>query len=1085
MLQRIFGVLCAVFLTAATASAQTRLLRFPDIGGDRVVFTYAGDLWSAPAAGGTASRLTAHPGLEMFAKLSPDGRWIAFTGQYDGDEQVYVMPAGGGVPKQLTFYPARGPFPPRWGYDNQVLGWTKEGRVLFRSLRDGWDLRDSRLYTVAVDGGLAESLPMPISGAGDLSPDGKQVVYTPIARDFRTWKRYQGGWAQDLYLFDLAGHGVKNITQNPRTDRDPMWIGDKIFFNSDRTGTLNLWSYDVASGAVAQVTHGERWDVRWPSDDEEGRIVYELGGQLQVLDVRTGASRALEIEVPTDGSYDRPSQVSAADQIEGAALSPKGERVLFVARGDVFTAPVEKGVTRNLTHSSRHHDKGARWSPDGRKVAFLSDRTGEEELWLVDQDGAGTPEQLTHGGKAMRYAPAWSPDGKRLAFGDKDGKVWVLTLAGQKLVEIADDAHGPLNDYTWSPDGAWLAYTLGDGEVVHSIWIWSAADGQARRVTSALFDETTPAWDPDGKYLYFLSSREYAPIFDPVDYTYAIDRTVGLYALALRKDVGHPFPPESDEVAIEEKGEKKDGKKEETPGAPAVKIDFDGLETRVARVPVPFDNYSSLAAARGRLLFLRNPPSALGRDLGPSALQVFTFKGRKVDTLADGLGGFALSEDGSRALVTGRDGSWSLYDVAEGQGSQKAVSTAGLVVDRVPAEEWAEVFDEAWRRYRDFFYVESMHGYDWAALKEQYRPLLAHVRHRSDLNYLIGEMIAELNVSHAYVSGGDYELPERPQVALPGARFRLDPAAGRYQISKIFQGQNEEEAYRAPLTELGVDAKVGDYVLAIDGEDLQGTDNPYRLLRHKAGRPVTLTLNDKPRPEGARQVTFRPVDSEESLIYLEWVNANRARVDRLSGGKLGYLHIPDMGGDGLREFIKWFYPQLNKEGLIIDVRSNGGGFVSPLILDRLHREMLTVDFKRTRDVPLPYPPAAFYGRMACLINESSSSDGDIFPAMFRQMGMGPLIGKRSWGGVVGIDNTGPLIDGGSVSVPDSATASLAGQWIIEGHGVDPDIEVENDPKSVLEGRDPQLERGVEEVLKKIREEPRVLPQRPAAPVKTP
>lgn len=1085
MVQRIFGLFAVAFLlSSATASAQTRLLRFPDIHGDRVVFTYAGDLWSAPAAGGTALRLTAHPGLEMFARFSPDGRWIAFTGQYDGDEQAYVIPSGGGVPRQLTFYPARGPFPARWGYDNQVTGWTHDGRsVLVRSLRDGWNMRHSQLYAVPVAGGLGEPLPMPMVGAGDLSPDGKQVVYTPHARDFRTWKRYQGGWAQDLYLFDLASHEVKNITSHPRTDRDPMWIGGKIFFNSDRTGTLNLWSYDVASGAVAQVTKSDRWDVRWPGDDETGRIVYELGGELHVLDVRTGESRHLVIDVPTDGLYDRPSQVSAVGQIEDAALSPKGERALFVARGDVFTAPVEKGVTRNLTRSSRHHDKGARWSPDGRRIAFVSDRTGEEEIWLIDQDGSGTPEQVTTGGRAMRYAPSWAPDGKRLAFADKDGKLWVLTLAGRKLAEVADERRGGLGDFAWSPDGSWLAYTLTDADFMRSIWIWSAADGRTQRVTSEIFDESSPAWDPDGQYLFFLSSREYAPLFDVVDFNYAVDRTVGVYALALRKDVPHPFPPESDEVTISEGGEK-DGKDNKDGKDKTLRIDFEGIASRVARVPVPFDNYGSLSAARGRLLFVRNSQLLLERAPAQSpALQVFTFDGRKMETLAEGADAYALSDDGSRVLVP-QDGQWNLYEVAKGRDSKKTVSTAGLVVDRVPSEEWAEIFDEVWRRYRDFFYVENLHGYNWEALREQYRPLLAHVRHRSDLNYLIGEMISELNVSHAYVTGGDYQLPERPRVALPGARFALDPAAGRYKITKIFQGHNEEDLYRSPLTEVGVDARAGDYVLAIDGVELAGNDNPYRLLRHKANRPVTLTLNDKPRLEGARQVTFQPIAGEENLIYLEWINGNREKVARLSGGRIGYLHIPDMGESGLREFIKWFYPQLGNEGLIVDVRTNGGGFVSPILLDRLRRELLMVDLKRTWDVPIRYPQSAFHGHMACLINESSGSDGDVFPEAFRLSGLGPLIGTRTWGGVVGISGTGPLIDGGSISVPDSATASVQGEWIIEGHGVDPDIEVENDPKSILAGRDPQLERGVEEVLKKMKEEPRVLPKWPAAPVKT-
>lgn len=1082
-----------LLLSAAEASAQTRLLRFPDIQGDRVVFTYAGDLWAAPATGGTAARLTAHPGQEMFARFSPDGRWIAFTGQYDGDEQVYVIPSTGGVPRQLTFYPARGPLTPRWGYDNQTLGWSRDGKaVLFRSLRDGWDLSDSRLYTVPLDGGLGEPLPMPISGTGDLSPDGRQMVYTPIARDFRSWKRYQGGWAQDLYLFDLASHETRNITSHPRTDRDPMWIGGRIFFNSDRTGTLNLWSYDVASGQVAQVTRSDRWDVRWPSDDEEGRIVYELGGELQVLDTRTGQSRALAIDVPTDSLYDRPSQVSAAEQIEDAALSPKGERVVFVARGDVFTAPIEKGVTRNLTRSSRSHEKGARWSPDGRKIVFLSDRTGEEELWLIDQDGSGQPEQLTTGGKVLRFAPEWSPDGRRLAFGDKDGKLWVLTLAGRKLTEVADERVGRVLDATWSPavlGGDELAFSLTDDNgLFRSVWIWSAGDGtgetRARRITSELFDESTPAWDPEGKYLYFLSSREYAPMFDGIDFNYAVDRTSGIYALALRKDVGHPFPPESDEVAFEEGNKDGKDKKDETEEKKGAElgIDFEGLGARVARVPAPFDNYASLFAAPGKLLYLKNPSFFLGREPARQpSMEVYDLARREAKTLAEGVDGFVLSRDGAKVLVL-QQGQWNLYET--GGGEKKTVSTAGLVVDRVPSEEWAEIFDEVWRRYRDLFYVENMHGYDWAALREQYRPLLAHVRHRSDLNYLISELIAELNVSHAYVSGGDFELPERPRVALPGARFALDRAAGRYRIDKIFQGQNEEDGYRSPLTEVGVDARAGDYVLAIDGVELKAPDSPYRLLRHKADRPVTLTLNSRPSAEGARQVTFRPVASETNLIYLEWVEGNRRRVDQLSGGRVGYLHVPDMGGDGLREFIKWFYPQIAKEGLIVDVRSNGGGFVSPLLLDRLRREVLSLDVGRTNAMPSRYPQAAFHGHMACLINESSSSDGDVFPAMFRQSGLGPLIGKRSWGGVVGISGGGPLIDGGSISVPQSGTASVEGEWIIEGYGVDPDIEVENDPKSVLAGRDPQLERGVEEVMKKIREEPRKIPGRPADPVKT-
>ncbi|HEX5757625.1 MAG TPA: S41 family peptidase [Thermoanaerobaculia bacterium] len=1080
----------AALALAAPAAAQTKLLRLPDIHGERVVFTYAGDLWLAPAAGGAATRLTAHPGLELFAKFSPDGRSIAFTGQYDGDEQVYVVPAAGGVPKQLTYYPARGPLNPRWGYDNQVMGWTPDGAaVLFRSLRDGWGLADSRLYTVPAAGGLGEPLPMPISGAGDLSPDGKRIVYTPNARDFRTWKRYQGGWQQDLWVFELASHDARKLTDHPRSDRDPMWIGDTVYFSSDRSGTLNLYAQDLAAGPVRQLTQSRQWDVRWPSSDNKGRIVYEQNGELVVFDVASGASRPISIAVPTDGLYNRPSQVSAAEQIEGAALSPKGERAVFVARGDVFTVPIEKGVTRNLTGSSNAHDKWARWSPDGRKIAYISDASGEDEVWIRNQDGSGTAEQLTRGGKAMRHQLDWAPDGKRISFGDKDGKLWVLTLADKSLVEVYDDPVREIRDQTWSWDGGHLAWSGNDVTGWRSLWIWSAADGKTRRVTGEVFDEVEPVWDPKGNYLYYFSARGYAPQFDTVDFNWAVERNEGIYALALRRDVPHPFPPESDEVTVEKEGEKKDGEKKDDKAKKPdgyIKIDFDGLADRVARVPVPFEDYNGLYAVEGRLVYTKLPGFFLGREPGPvpAMLQVFNFEDRKETTLAEKVDNYAISADGKKVLVS-QEGQWNLYEIEKGKDSKKTVSTAGLVVDRDPAQEWAQIFDEAWRRFRDFFYVENMHGYDWEALGRQYRPLLAHVGHRSDLNYLIGEMIAELNVSHAYIEAGDFALPERPKVALPGARFDFDEKAGRYRITKIFRGHNEEETYRAPLTEIGVDARVGDYVLAIDGVELLAGDNPYRLLRHKADRPVRLTLNDRPVREGAREVTFQPLASEEDLLYFEWVEGNRKRVKEMTGGRVAYLHLPDMGEGGMREFIKWWYGQWRKEGMVIDVRRNGGGFISQTLLERIGRKALSLDFGRLSDLPQTYPFFAFHGHMVCLIDENSGSDGDIFPAMFKQAGMGPLIGKRTWGGVVGISGRGPLIDGGRVFVPEAGSASVAGEWIIEGHGVDPDIEVQNDPKSLLAGRDPQLERAVAEVLQKMEAEPRRLPKKPAGPIKTP
>ena len=1091
-------------LAAAPLAAQTRLLRFPDIHGDKVVFTSAGDLWTAPATGGTAVRLTAHPGLELFAKYSPDGQWIAFTGQYDGDEQVYVIPATGGVPRQLTFYPTRGPLPPRWGYDDQVYGWTPDGKaVLFRSLRDGWDLGEGRLFTVPVAGGLPVALPMPQSGAGDLSPDGKQAVYSPLFRDFRAWKRYQGGWAEDLWVFGLATHAARNVTDNPFTDRDPMWVGGRIYFASDRSGTLNLYAMQPDGSGVTQLTHSTVWDVRWPSTDHAGRIVYELDGELHVFGLSDGSDRKLDIFVPDDGLAARPRHQVVSRYIEDYALSPDGARALFVARGDVFTAPAEHGPTRNLTHSSTAHDKAARWSPDGRKIAFISDMSGEEELYLVNQDGSGAPERLTTDGAMMRYPPVWSPDTKRLAFGDKAGRLWVLEIAGKRLTQVARDSGGYIGDQAWSADGRWLAFTMSHNTGFNSIWIWGVGDAAPRQVTGALNNAYQPAFDPEGKYLFFLSDREYHPQISGLEWNFATNRSTGIFALALRKDVPSPFPPQSDEVkpdttpaaASSTAAPVARGRRGAAPAAdtaaarkpPApVAIDFDGLADRITPVPVPADNYGGLVAVKGNLLYVRAPAGYYGRDAGAgAALVVFNLEDRKPTTLADSVDGYALSPDGSKVLVH-QGPAYNLYDAGpKGAESKKTVSTAGLVADIVPQQEWAQIFEEVWRRFRDFFYVPNLNGYDWKALHDRYRPLLQYVGHRSDLDYVLQEMISELSNSHTYISGGDFEIPARPPVALPGARFALDSASGRYRIASILRGDNAEGEYRSPLTDVGVDARVGDYVLAIDGEDLRAPENPYRLLRFKADRPVTLTLNTRPAADGARRVTYRPITSETNLVYYRWVADNRRRVDSMTQGRVGYLHLPDMGSDGINEFIKWFYPQIRREGLVVDVRANGGGNISAMLIERLSHRLLGTDFSRNSDYVSTYPGTVFTGPMVALLNETSASDGDIFPYMFRQAGLGPLIGKRSWGGVVGITDHGQLIDGGHVNVPEFGLADTAGHWVVEGHGVDPDIVVENDPASLIAGRDPQLERGVAEVLRALQEHPGRLPARPAPPVKAP
>jgi len=1079
-----------LLLAALPAPAATKLLRFPDVWQDRLVFTYAGDLWTVGTQGGTATRLTAHPGLELFAKFSPDGRTLAFTGQYGGDEQVYVMPSGGGQPRQLTFYPAPGPLADRWGYDNQVYGWTPDGKsVLFRSARDGYMLTDAKLYTVPMAGGAATALPMPVSGAGDYSGDGRRIAYSPLWRDFRSEKRYQGGWANDLYIFDLAHESPVQITNDPHTDRDPMWIGDAIYFNSDRSGTFNLYRYDVASRTTTQVTHYKDWDVRWPSSDGSGQIVYELDGELHLYNIAQQSDRALSITVPVDGTTQRPQTVNAAEQIEATAVSPGGERVAIVARGDVFTVPVEHGVTRNLTHSSDAHEREVAWSSDGSRLAYVSDRSGEEELYVQPQNGDQAAEAVTAGSEARYYSPLWSPDDKRIAISDSTNRLFVVDLATKRRVLIARDRYQLTRDYRWSADGQFLAYSLSDLNSFTGVYIWSAADGKSHRVTPELFNAQGPAWAPDGELLYFLSAREYQPQLSQIEFDYATNRQIGIFAVGLHKGSKNPFGIQDDEPGSsgdKEKDKDKEADKDHKKPKPAVKIDFEGIAQRVIRVPVEPDNYTGLVVSDESLLYELDGAPYYGREsqTKPSVL-AYSIKDREAKTVVEDVTDWSVTADGKHVLAQLASKEVKLYEVGSKNDEPKTVSLAGLVTTRIPAQEWHEIFREVWRRYRDYFYVQNMHGYDWAKLRAKYEPLVDEVGHRADLNYVIAEMISELTVQHAYIEGGDLGLPKRNFVALPGARFELEPKSGRYRIAKIFAGENEEPLYRSPLTEVGIDVRLGDYVLAINGRDLKAGIDPYELLQAPRNQPVEWRVAATADGKDTRTIRYQPLATETHLLYLAWVNANRARVAADSAGRLGYIHIPDMGEAGIREFIKWWYPQVRKEGLVVDVRDNGGGNISQMLIERLARKLGGLDYPRNAEDPSTYPSVVQPGPKVALINEDTASDGDIFSNAFREWRLGLLIGKRTWGGVVGITEHGSLLDGGTVFVPEFGNASPTGHWNIEGHGVDPDIVVEQDPIAVLQGHDPQLERGIQELVKQLPPQPAGLPARPPAPIKTP
>ncbi|MDR1484556.1 MAG: PDZ domain-containing protein [Planctomycetaceae bacterium] len=1140
--------------TGIVDSAQTltgtKLLRFPDIHNNVVVFCYGGDIWrteisDSPSVAVQAIRLTAHEGQEVFPKISPDGKWIAFTGQYDGDEQVYVIPSSGGIPRQLTFYPAAGPLTPRWGYDNLVYGWTPDGKnILFRSLRDSNHVTElGTLYTVSLEGGLPKKVGMPTAGAGDFSPDGTKIVYSPLFRDFRSWKRYEGGWTQYLTIFDLKTKQTTRIDNNPRTEREPIWLEqNKIYFTSDRTGTMNLFEYNAETKKITQITDEKKWDVRWATGDQNSKqIIFELGGELVLFDPHANKNQTakkqlnkLTINVPHDGLAMRPVRIKVNKNIESYAAAPndgtaKG-RVAVIARGDLFVLPVDKGFVKNLTNTSNAHDREAVFAKDGSKIAFISDNSvanlppnqkikqkitsatskeTEDHIYIIDPKGEKHQELIAGNFTGRLDGLTFSPDGKFISVNDCKAKLYIIPIEdvdGYKkgtVNEVASGKNGDTPRGKWSPCGGYLAYTKSNHLDVSSLYIWNVKTKTETKITDQFFDVSEPVWSPNGDFLYYLSVREFAPQISSVEWNFAGNRNIGVFAIALRKDVKNPFAPQfenenddnekskndnntekNDNKNADKKDDKNSDKKDDKKDTQIVKptvIDFDGLAQRVIRVPIDADNIRGLSVTEKYLVYVKRGAQFYGRE-SERKPQIFLFdiKERKEKLLVDNAGGYAISPDGLR-LVFSEDG---LKTIEVKPDAKATVLPADkMYVDSVPAEEWAEIYREVWRKFRDYFYVSNMHGYDWRGLGEQYFELLPFVAHRSDLNYVIAELISELNVGHAYIQGGDFILPARPKVGLAGCRFELDERVNLYRIAKIYDGENEESKYRSPLREVGVDASVGDYVLAVDGVLLRGEDNPYRVLQNRVD-PVTLTLNDKPDFDGSRKTTYKPIENEGNLIYLDFVSRCRKRVDKATGGKVGYLHIPDMSAPGAYEFVKWYYPQIRKEGLVVDVRSNGGGNISQWIIMRMNQKLLGTRFGGVDESPDAYPALARHGHQVCLISETSASDGDIFPYYFREAGLGQLIGKRSWGGVVGISPRGQLLDGGTAFVPLNGTNDKDGNWVIEGNGVSPDIEVDNDPKSMIEGKDKQLERGIIEIMKKIQNEPVKWPSFPKHPVKT-
>ncbi|MDZ7295227.1 MAG: PDZ domain-containing protein [candidate division KSB1 bacterium] len=1098
-MKRIVGFIVIVAAFGLYAQEEARLLRFPAIYGDQIVFTYAGDLYTVPASGGVARKLTSHEGYEMFPRFSPDGTWIAFTGQYDGNTEVYLMPAQGGVPRRLTITATLGrdDVSDRMGPNNIVMGWKHNGQqIVFRSRMKSFNSFIGELFLVGIEGGLPEQLPLPRGGFCSFSPDDRKLAYNRVFREFRTWKRYRGGMADDIWVYDFATKKSENITNHPAQDIIPMWHGERIYFLSDRDPheRMNLYVYDLNTKETRQLTNFTDFDIKFPSLGHDA-IVFEYAGYIYRFDLASEQVAKVPIIIADDQPTGRPTLVDVSKNITNYEIAPDGKRALFGARGEVFTVPAEKGPTRNLTNSSGIHDRSATWSPDGRWVAYISDATGEDEIYLVAQDGSGTPRQVTSHEGTYKYEIVWSPDSRKIMWSDRLQRLRYVDVASGMIKEVAKATAFEIRDYCWAPDSKWIAYARPEEDGMQKIYLFSLESGQTLEVTDGWYASRAPAFSDDGKYLFFVSDRDFNPIYSQTEWNHAYRDMARIYLVTLAKDVKSPFAPKSDEVSVAP--EQEPAKKEESAKKPAkgekakeekpkeekkepvtVRVDADGLKERVVGLPIKAASYHSLASVGSTLYYIRSGSS----DEKP-VLLLYDFDKEKETELGQ-VDGYEISADKKKMLV--RQGqSYSIIDLPKGKIEVKdKLDLSGLQVMLNRQDEWAQVYEECWRQMREFFYAPNMHGVDWEAVRDKYRPLVKHVNHGADLAYIVGEMIGELNCGHTYITGGDMPRPKRIQTGLLGAQLVRHPS-GYFQIKKVLRGQNWDKSLRSPLTEIGVEAREGEFIIAVDGRPTTQMANIYEALVNKAGVQVKLRLNGEPSDKGAREVTVVPIADEANLYYFNWVEENIRKVTQATGGKVGYIHVPDMGVRGLNEFVKYYYPQLRKKGLIIDVRGNGGGNVSPMLIERLRREIAMITIARNTS-PSVDPSGMLWGPKVCLCDEFSASDGDLFSFRFKQHKLGTLIGKRTWGGVVGIRGSLPLLDGSTLNKPEFSRYDIEGkEWIIEGVGVEPDIVVDNDPALEFAGVDQQLNKAIEVILKQLETEEKTIPPPPPYPVKVP
>lgn len=1084
----VFSFVLGFFALSAAIAQDSKMMRYPNTSLTELTFCYAGDVYIVPINGGIARKLTSSQGTEMYPRFSRDGRQIAFTGEYDGNREIYTIPTIGGEPKRLTYSMDMNDVSERQGPDKIIMGWTPDGNsVYYRSRMKSWNVLVGKLYSIDKVGGLPSEYALPKAGYASLSPDGKQIAYNRIFREYRTWKRYRGGQADDIWIYDFDTKQLQNITNHPSQDIMPMWYKNKVYFLSDRDHTMNLFCYDMTTKQTKKVTNFSEYDVKFPSLGAE-HISFENGGNIFTLKLENDYMVMVPISIGDDKIYARTKYENVSDRINYFDLAPDGKRSVVSARGDIFTIPEEKGNILNLTKSSGVHERNPVWSPDGRWIAFISDESGEDEVYIIRPDGSDKTK-LTNDAKSYRWELKWSPDSKKLLNSDKTMRLFYIDIETKKTSEIAKSKTWELRDFSWSPDSRWVAYTDFVGNYLSIIYLYSLETGKTTKVSSEFFESSEPIFSKDSKYLFFTSNRSFNPTIGNFEYNFTYNNMTKVYGITLQRETESPFAKyESDETkAIEEERKKEEAdddkskskkSKKEKDEDKSASFDLDGIEGRIFELPVPAANYFGLSSFDDKVYYVRtqagNPPTLYEYSIS-----------KKEEVKIGAFASYTISADGKKIMFAqGKD--YFITKLKDNiSGKEGKLNLADMKMEINPKEEWKQIFEESWRQMKYFFYDPNMHGVDWKAIKEKYAKLLPYVAHRSDLTYILGEMIGELNVGHAYVGGGDLPKVESSNIGYLGCDFEFDAASGFYRIKKIYEGRNWEEKTRSPLTESGVKIKQGDFIISINGKLLSRELTPYAAMTNQANKFVTIKYNKTANANGASEQTIKTIASESDLRYFNWVENNRRYVDSVTQGRVAYIHIPDMSPtNGLNEFVKYFYPQARKEALIIDDRYNGGGNVSPMVIERLRRILAVAKNARNQELVFTTPDAIMTGPMVCLINEQSMSDGDLFPYQFKSMGLGKLIGKRSWGGVIGIRGSLPFIDGGYLNRPEFANFGANGTWVLEGTGMSPDIEIDNHPDKEYNGIDEQLIKGIEVILEELKtdKKPKV-PKVPEYPIK--